>query len=73
MSKRKTIEELESMAKKAEEKARKLRETARMRTKAEEAKTNSEIIANIRDWWNSIPEGNRPKWDRVPEMVKDLL
>lgn len=52
MSNRKSIEELEQAALRAEQRARALREKARKQTKAEEAKQNTEIIKAI-EYWNS--------------------
>lgn len=52
MSSKKSIEELEQAAQKAEARAKALREQARKQTQAEEAKQNAEIIKAI-EYWNS--------------------
>ena len=52
MRKRKSIEELEQAAQKAEARAKALRDKARRQTQAEEAKQNAEIIKAI-EYWNS--------------------
>lgn len=52
MSKRRTAEELEHAALKAEVRAKALRDQARKQTQAEEAKQNAEIIKAI-EYWNS--------------------
>lgn len=51
MSKKKTVEELEQSARKAEARAKDLRNKARKQTQAEEAKQNAEIIKAI-EYWN---------------------
>ena len=52
MGKRKTVEELEQAALKAEQRAKSLRDKARRQTKMEEAKQNAEIIRAI-EYWNT--------------------
>ena len=51
MSRRKSVEELEIEAQRAEQRAKALREKARKQTQAEEAKQNAEIIKAI-EYWN---------------------
>lgn len=52
MSNKKSIEELEQSARKAEARAKALRDQARKQTRAEEAKQNAEIIKAM-EYWNS--------------------
>ena len=52
MSNKKSIEELEEAALKAEQRARALRDKAKKQTQAEQAKQNAEIIKAI-EYWNS--------------------
>ena len=52
MSNKRSIEELEQSARKAEARAKALRDQARKQTRAEEAKQNAEIIKAI-EYWNS--------------------
>lgn len=52
---KKTIEQLEQEARKAEARARKLREQARKQTLAETAKLNAEIIKAVDEWRESVP------------------
>ena len=51
MSNKKSIEELEQAALRAEQRAKALRNQARKQTQAEEAKQNAEIIKAI-EYWN---------------------
>lgn len=55
MSNKKSIEELEQAARKAEAWAKALRKQARKQTQAEEAKQNAEIIKAIECWNESWP------------------
>ena len=52
MSNKKSIVELEEAARKAEARAKALRDQARKQTQAEEARQNTEIIKAI-EYWNS--------------------
>lgn len=52
---KKTIEQLEQEARKAEARARKLREQARKQTLAETAKLNAEIIKAVDEWRLTLP------------------
>ena len=62
MSNKKSIEELEQAARKAEVRAKALREQARKQTQAEEAKQNAEIIKAI-EYWNSTRQAPLAKND----------
>lgn len=52
---KKTIEQLEQEARKAEARAKKLRAQARKQTLAETAKLNAEIIKAVDEWRESLP------------------
>ena len=62
MSNKKTIEELEQAALKAEQRARALRDKAKKQTQAEQARQNAEIIKAI-EYWNSTRQVPLPKND----------
>lgn len=73
MPRKKTIEELEVAAKKAEERAKSLRAQARRQTAAEEARTNKAIIEAVRRLVNAAPERIRPAdWSDVPNFIDRL-
>jgi hypothetical protein len=63
MSKKKTIEQLELEAKRAEQRAKDLRLKAKKQTQLEEAKLNVEIIKAV-EYWNSTRQ--------VPFEKKDI-
>lgn len=73
MAKKKTIEQLEAEAKRAEARAKALREQAKKQTQAEEAKLNAEIIKAVEEWRLSyekpLPRENLPliirKWAQM--------
>lgn len=70
---KKTIEELEAAAKRAEERARSLRAQAKRQTAAEEAKTNKQIIEAVKRLVDAAPERIRPKaWEDVPDFIDKL-
>ena len=50
MSKKKTVEELEQEARKAEQRAKALRDKAKRQTQMEEAKLNAEIVKAVLYW-----------------------
>lgn len=52
---KKTIEQLEQEARRAEERAKKLRAQARKQTLAETAKLNAEIIKAVDEWRLTLP------------------
>lgn len=73
MPRKKTIEELEAAAKKAEERARSLRAQAKRQTAAEEARTNKAIIESVRRLIDAAPERIRPEtWKDVPTFIDRL-
>lgn len=73
MPRKKTIEELEAAAKKAEERARSLRAQARRQTAAEEARTNKAVIDAVHRLVDAAPERNRPKeWKDVPAWLDKI-
>lgn len=73
MPRKKTVEELEAAAKRAEERARSLRAQARRQTAAEEARTNKAIIEAVRRLVDAAPERIRPvDWSDVPAFIDKL-
>ena len=73
MPRKKTIEELEAAAKRAEERAKSLRAQARRQTAAEEARTNKAVIEAVRRLVEAAPERIRPAaWEDVPEFIDKL-
>lgn len=73
MPRKKTVEELEAAAKRAEERARSLRAQARRQTAAEEARTNKAIIEAVRRLVDAAPERIRPtEWSSVPDFIDKL-
>lgn len=73
MPRKKTIEELEAAAKRAEERAKQLRAQARRQTAAEEARTNKQIIESVRRLVDAAPERIRPvDWSDVPAFIDKL-
>lgn len=79
MAKKKTIEQLEAEAKRAEARAKALREQAKKQTQAEEAKLNAEIIKAVEEWRLSfvkpLPRENLPaiirKWAQMNRDKKN--
>ena len=76
MAKKKTIEQLEAEAKKAEARAKALREQAKKQTQAEEAKTNADIIKAVEEWRQTldtpIPREQLPaKFRKWAQMNRD--
>lgn len=73
MPRKKTVEELEAAARRAEERARSLRAQARRQTAAEEARTNKQIIEAVRRLVDAAPERIRPAtWADVPDFIDKL-
>lgn len=73
MPRKKTVEELEAAAKRAEERAKSLRAQARRQTAAEEARTNKQIIEAVRRLVEAAPERIRPAdWSNVPAFIDRL-
>lgn len=73
MPRKKTVEELEAAARRAEERARSLRAQAKKQTAAETARTNAEIIEAVRRLVAAAPERIRPAaWEDVPEFIDKL-
>jgi uncharacterized protein with HEPN domain len=73
MPRKKTIEELEAAARRAEERAKQLRAQAKRQTAAEEAKTNKQIIEAVKRLVEASPERIRPvAWADVPEFIDKL-
>jgi hypothetical protein len=70
MAHKKTIKELEAAAKAAEARAKKLREQAAAITKAEEAKTNAEIIKALREWYSTWSKRDEIAWGSLPEHFR---
>ena len=62
MSNKKSIEELEEAARKAEQKAKALRDQAMRQTKMEESKLNAEIVKAVLHW-NSTRQNPFDKTD----------
>ena len=73
MPRKKTVEELEAAARRAEERAKSLRAQARRQTAAEEARTNKQIIEAVKRLVDAAPERIRPKaWEDVPAFIDRL-
>lgn len=73
MPRKKTVEELEAAAKRAEERARSLRAQARRQTAAEEARTNKQIVEAVKRLVDAAPERIRPvDWSDVPAFIDKL-
>lgn len=73
MPRKRTIEELEAAARRAEERAKQLRAQARRQTAAEEARTNRQIIEAVRRLVAAVPERIRPvDWSDVPSFIDRL-
>lgn len=70
MARKKTAAELLEDAKRADQRAKELRAKAAKVTKAEEAKTNAEIIKAVREWHDSLPEEKRSDWNDLPELFR---
>ena len=71
MAKKKTIEELEQLARAAEKRARELKKAAKKATVAEEAKVNAEIIKAIREWADTFPEDKKKRWEELPNYFRE--
>lgn len=73
MPRKKSVEELEAAARRAEERAKSLRAQARRQTAAEEARTNKAIIEAVRRLVDAAPERIRPvDWSDVPAFIDKL-
>lgn len=73
MPRKKSVEELEAAARRAEERAKQLRAQAKKQTAAEEARTNRQIIEAVRRLIDAAPERIRPKaWEDVPAFIDRL-
>ena len=73
MPRKRTIEELEAAARRAEERAKQLRAQVRRQTAAEEARTNKAIIEAVRRLVDAAPERIRPAaWEDVPAFIDRL-
>lgn len=73
MPRKKTIEELEAAARRAEERAKQLRAQAKRQTAAEEARTNKQIIEAVKRLVEASPERIKPAaWADVPEFIDKL-
>ena len=73
MPRKRSIEELEAAARRAEERAKSLRAQARRQTAAEEARTNKQIIEAVRRLVDAAPERIRPtEWSSVPDFIDKL-
>jgi len=70
MARKRTLAELEAAAKAAEERAKKLRDQAAKLTRAEEAKTNAEIIKALREWYATWPKRSDVAWEDLPEHFR---
>ena len=62
MSNKKSIEELEEAARKAEQRAKSLRDKAKRQTQMEEAKLNAEIVTAVL-YWNTTRQNPFNKTD----------
>lgn len=73
MPRKRSIEELEAAAKRAEERAKSLRAQAKRQTAAEEARTNKAVIEAVRRLVDAAPERIRPvDWSDVPAFIDKL-
>ena len=73
MPRKRSTEELEAAAKRAEERAKQLRAEARRQTAAEEARTNKQIIEAVRRLVEAAPERIRSAdWADVPSFIDRL-
>lgn len=73
MPRKRSIEELEAAAKRAEERAKSLRAQVKRQTAVEEARTNRQIIEAVRRLIDAAPERIRPKaWEDVPAFIDRL-
>jgi hypothetical protein len=70
MPRKKTIEELEAEARKAEARAKELRKQAQKLTKAEEARINAEVIKALHEWLDSFPPEKHVEWKSVPDIFR---
>ncbi len=66
---RKSAAELAEEVARLERRLAKAKEKERMQTKAEEARTNASIIKVIKDYWDALPNDNRPRWEDMAEYV----
>lgn len=66
MPRKRSVEELEAAAKKAEARAKKLRQQAAERTRADEARLNVELIKAVEEWRVSWPEDKRYSREQLP-------
>lgn len=88
MSRKKTSEELEELAKKREEQAKKLREQAALKRKKEQDKSDKELLSAVKDYMKSFPIGAETKpedyatyfrnktkkmHEKHPELIPDFL
>lgn len=73
MPRKKSVEELEAAARRAEERAKQLRAQAKKQTAAEEARTNRQIIEAVKRLVDAAPERIRPTaWEDVPSFIDRL-
>lgn len=73
MPRKRSVEELEAAARRAEERAKQLRAQAKKQTAAEEARTNRQIIESVKRLIDAAPERIRPvAWSDVPDFIDKL-
>ena len=73
MARKKTAKELADDIRALEARLAKAREKQRQQSKAEEAMTNASIIRVVREWWDALPEGERPRWEQMPEYLRQMF
>lgn len=73
MPRKRSVEELEAAARRAEERAKQLRAQAKKQTAADEARTNRQIIEAVKRLVDAAPERIRPTaWADVPSFIDRL-
>ena len=73
MPRKKSVEEMEAAARRAEERAKQLRAQAKKQTAAEEARTNKQIVEAVKRLVGAAPERIRPTaWADVPDFIDKL-
>lgn len=73
MAKNKSAAELAEDVRKLEERLKAAKEKEKQKSKAEEAKHNAAIIKTVREYWAALPEKDRPKWEEMPDYIRDIL
>ncbi len=73
MSKKKTSADLAADIRRLEERLRQAKEEERRVSKAEEARTNADVIKAVKDYWEALPSFSRPEWADMPEHIRTKL